>query len=60
VLELQDGQPLGNVYTCHGFLPRKFEKTNSKTFFYKFIKRFVDGGSGNPRELPFNIIYRYQ
>jgi hypothetical protein len=35
---------LGDVYTCHGFLPRisKFEKADSKTFLYKLIKGFVD------------------
>jgi hypothetical protein len=51
--------PLGNVYTCHGFLsrPRKFEKPNSKTFFHKFITRFVDKGFGFPRQPPINKIY---
>jgi hypothetical protein len=31
---------LGDVYTCHGFLPRmcKFEKANSRTFLHKLIK----------------------
>jgi hypothetical protein len=50
---------MGDVYTCHGFLPRtsKFEKANSKTFFYKLIKRFIDEGFDNPWELPFNRIY---
>ncbi len=51
--------PLGNVYTCNGFLPRmgKFEKPNSKTFFHKLIEGFVNRRFGNPWELPFNIIY---
>jgi hypothetical protein len=51
--------PLGNVYTCHGFLsrPRKFEKPNSKTFFHKFIIRFVDKGFGFPWQPPINKIY---
>jgi hypothetical protein len=51
--------PLGNVYTCHGFLPKtgKFEKANSRTFFYELIERFVDEGFGNPWEPPFNKIY---
>ncbi len=42
--------PFGDVYTCNGFLPRmgKFEKTNSKTFLYKLIERFVDRVFGNP------------
>jgi hypothetical protein len=32
--------PLGDVYTWHGFLQktRKFEETDSKTFFHKFIQ----------------------
>jgi hypothetical protein len=32
--------PMGDVYTCHGFLPRmsKFEKANSKTFFTNLLK----------------------
>ncbi len=44
------GLSLGNVYTCHGFLPRmcKFEKAGFKTFFHKLIKRFIDKGFGNP------------
>ncbi len=31
--------PLGNIYTCHGFLQRthEFEKVNSWTFFHKVI-----------------------
>ncbi len=51
--------PMGNVYTCNGFLLRmgKFEKIDSRTFFYKIIERFVDGGINNPWELPFNRIY---
>ncbi len=51
--------PLGNVYTCHEFLPRmgKFEKANSKTFFYKLIKRFVNKGFSNPWGPPINKIY---
>jgi hypothetical protein len=34
------GLPLGNVYTCHGFLKItcKFEEVNSITFFHKFIQ----------------------
>jgi hypothetical protein len=50
---------MGNVYTCNGFLLRmgKFEKIDSRTFFYKIIERFVDGGINNPWELPFNRIY---
>jgi hypothetical protein len=30
--------PLGNVYTCHGFLKimHKFEEADFKTFFHKF------------------------
>ncbi len=52
-------QPMGDVYTCNGFLPRmgKFEKIDSRTFFYKLIKRFVNGGISNLWELPFNRIY---
>jgi hypothetical protein len=40
----------GDVYTCHGFLSRtyKFEKINSRTFFHKLIKGFVNRGFGNP------------
>jgi hypothetical protein len=36
--------PLGDVYTCHGFLQItcKFEEVNSKTFFLEFIQQFVD------------------
>ncbi len=51
--------PLGDVYTCHGFLPKrcKFEKVNSRTFFHKLIKGFVDGGFGNLWKPPINIIY---
>jgi len=51
--------PLGNVYICHGFIPRmgKFEKVGSRTFFYKLIEEFVDGGFGNSWEPPFNRIY---
>ncbi len=51
--------PLGNVCTCHGFFPRtaKFEKVNSKTFFYKLIEGFVNEGFGNPWEPPINKIY---
>ncbi len=53
--------PLGDVYTCHGFLPRinKFEKIDSKTFFYKLIEGFVNGGFGNPWEPPINSIWLY-
>jgi hypothetical protein len=49
--------PLGNVYTCHGFLlgMSKFEKTNYRTFFFKLFKGF-----GNPSEPPFNRIYGTQ
>ncbi len=52
-------QPMGDVYTCNGFLPRmgKFEKIDSRTFFYELIKRFVNGGISNLWELPFNRIY---
>jgi hypothetical protein len=51
--------PLGNVYTCHGFLPKtcKFQKIDSKTFFHKLIKGFVNEGFGNPWQLPINRIY---
>ncbi len=51
--------PLGDVYTCHGFLPKthKFEKANSKTFLHKLIKGFVNGGFGNPWKPPINKIY---
>jgi len=51
--------PLGDVYTCHGFLSklRKFEKANSKTFFHKFITRFVDKGFGFLCQPPINKIY---
>jgi hypothetical protein len=54
--------PLGNVYTCHGFLlrKRKFEKANSKTFIHKLIKGFVDGGFGNLWKPPINKIYGTQ
>jgi hypothetical protein len=54
--------PLGDVYTCHGFLSRtgKLEKADSKTLFYKLIERFVKGGFGNPWEPPFNKIYGTQ
>jgi hypothetical protein len=50
--------PLYNVYIGHGFLPRtgKFEKTNSKTFFYELIEGFVHRGFGNPWE-PLSIEY---
>ncbi len=43
---------MGDVYTCNEFLPRmgKFEKANSKTFFYKLIERLVDRRFGNPWE----------
>jgi hypothetical protein len=53
------GRPLGNVYICHGFLPttRKFEKTGSKTFFPKLIKKFVNTIFANPRKPLINIIY---
>jgi hypothetical protein len=36
--------PLGDVYTCHGFFLKtcKFEETNSRTFFHKFIQQFVN------------------
>jgi hypothetical protein len=53
---------LGDVYTCNGFLPRmgKFEKLDSKTFFYNPIEGFVDRRFGNPWEPPFNIIYGTQ
>ncbi len=51
--------PLGNVCTCHGFLPRmaKFGKVNFRTFLYKLIERFVNEGFGNPGEPPINRIY---
>jgi len=35
----------------------KFEKVNSKTFFYKLIEGFVNEGFGNPWEPPINKIY---
>ncbi len=51
--------PLGDVYTCLGFLARisKFEKVDSITFFYELI---VNEGFGNPWEPPLNIIYGTQ
>ncbi len=51
--------PLGNVCTCHGFLPRtfKFEKVNSRIIFHKLMKGFVNGGFGNPWQPPINKIY---
>jgi hypothetical protein len=52
--------PLGDVYTCHGFLLRtcKFEKTNSIAFFHNLIEEFVNGRFGNPWEPLINKIYR--
>jgi hypothetical protein len=35
----------------------KFEKVDSKTFIYKLIEGFVNGGFGSPLELPFKKIY---
>jgi hypothetical protein len=54
--------PLGNVYTCHGFLPKmhKFEKVDSKTFFHKLIKGFVNRRFGNLWKPPINKIYGTQ
>ncbi len=51
--------PLGDVYTCNGFFPRmnKFEKIDSRTFFYKLIEGFINRGFGNSWEPPFNKIY---
>jgi hypothetical protein len=53
---------VGDVYTCHGFLPRtcKFEKADSKTFLHKLIKGFINKGSGNPWKPPINRIYGTQ
>jgi len=53
---------MGNVCTCHGFLPRisKFEKVGSKTFLHKFIKGFVNRGFGNPWKPLINRIYGTQ
>jgi hypothetical protein len=41
---------LGDVYRCHGFLPRmcKFEKVDFKTFFHKLIEGCVNRRFGNP------------
>ncbi len=41
--------PLGDVYTCHEFIQimRKFEETNSKTFFHKLITWFVNERFGS-------------
>jgi hypothetical protein len=52
--------PLGDVYTCHGFLLKicKFEKANSRAFFHNLIEGFVDRGFGNPWEPSINKIYR--
>jgi hypothetical protein len=36
---------------------RKFEKTNSKTFFQKFIIRFINGGFGFPWQPPIKKNY---
>ncbi len=54
--------PLGNVCTCHGFLPRmaKFEKVDLRTFIYKLIEGFFNKGFGNPWEPPINRIYGTQ
>ncbi len=54
--------PLGDVYTCHGFLPKthKFEKANSKTFLHNLIKGFVNGGFVNLWKPPINRIYGSQ
>ncbi len=35
----------------------KFEETNSRTFFHKFIQRFVDKGFSNPCEFAINRIF---
>jgi hypothetical protein len=50
--------PLGDVYTCHGFLPRmcKFEKVDSRTFLHKLIEGFVNIGFGNLWQPPINKI----
>ncbi len=50
---------LGDVYTCHGFLQktRELEKVNSKTFFHKIIKWFIDKGFGNLWQLVIRIIH---
>jgi hypothetical protein len=52
--------PLGDVYTCHGFLLEtcKFEKDDSKAFFHNLIEGFVDKGFGNPWKPSINKIYR--
>jgi hypothetical protein len=35
---------LSNIYTCHGFFQRthEFKEVDSKTFFQKLLKRFVN------------------
>ncbi len=50
---------LGDVYTCHGFLQRthELEEVNSKTFFHKLTKWFVNKRFGNPLQLTINIIH---
>jgi hypothetical protein len=50
--------PLGDVYTCHGFLQKtcKFEENDSKTFFHKLTQWFVDIGFSNLWEPIINII----
>jgi len=46
-------------FTCHGFLQRTHElkEANSKTFFHKLTKWFVNKGFGNPLQLTINIIH---
>jgi len=41
--------PLGDVYTCHGFLQKmhEFEKVDSITFFHKLTQQFINKGLGN-------------
>jgi hypothetical protein len=50
---------LNDVYICHGFFQKtcKFEEVDSKTFFHKLIKQFINIGFGNPWQLAINIIH---
>ncbi len=51
--------PLGNVYTCHGFLQRthELEKTDTWTFFHEIIQWIVNRGFGNLWQPTINRIY---
>ncbi len=51
--------PLGNVYTCHGFLQRThgFEKVDSITFYHKLTQQFVDKGFNNLWQPTIDKIY---